>query len=37
VHDDDADFRGWWLLLGRRLAASDDKQSGNSREYELNA
>jgi hypothetical protein len=38
MYDDDADFRRrWLLLLGPLLAASGDKQSGNSREYELNA
>ena len=37
MHDDDADFRRWRLLLGRWLAAGGDKQGGNSRANQLYA
>ena len=37
MHDDDADFRRWWLLLGLLLAAGGDKQSGHSRANQLYA
>ena len=37
MHDDDADLGRWRLLRSLLLAAGGDKQSGNSRGYQLNA